>query len=167
MVLLVFDGQSCNITIDSIVNDKSYSNKTRPDWPWLITVDSVDGNNSDNCLINQTVRCKTLDFVLNNIVNVSTRSTCLKLVLNKDPSKNSTSYFIPYNAPPLSGISLYFVGEENTLITCENNTGDAATAWSVKNAAFIVFKSLHFSSCNRRLEISNVTSVYIENTRVR
>ena len=166
MILRVFDVQSCNITIDAIVDDEGSSN-TQLDWPWMIKVDSVDVNDDEYCLINATAYCKTLDFVLYNIVNISTGSTCLKLVLNKDPSGNLTSYVIPYNAPPLSGISLHFVGEENTVITCDNNTGNTTTAWSVQNASFIVFNSLYFSSCNRRLEIANITNVHFENVKVR
>ena len=163
VILLVSDAQSCNITIDSIINEETSSNNTRLHWPWTIMVDSVDGNDTDNCLIDQTVHCKTLHFVLKNIIEFSTQSTCLKLVL----SKNSSNHVIPYNAPPLSEVNLYFVSEEDTLITCENNTGNTATAWSIQNASFVVFKSLQFSHCNRRLEIANVTHIYFENVIVR
>ena len=160
MLLLTSYSRSCNFTIDSIVNE---NNDTRLEWSWTITIDSIDGSDSENCLFDQSVHCKTLAFVLNNINEYSTQSPCLKLVLNK----NSSSHLIPYNAPPLSGISLYFVSEEDALITCDNNTGSAATAWSIQNANFVVFKSLHFSSCNQRLEIANISNVYFENIQVR
>ena len=159
---LVPDIQSCNITIDSVLSEGTSSNNTRLNWPWTITVDS-SGSDIKNCLINQNVHCKTLHFVLNNITEFYTQSTCLKLVLSKD----SSYHVIPNSAPPLSEINLYFVSEENAVITCENSTGNAATAWSIQNASFVVFKSLQFSNCNQRLEVANVTHVYFENVTVR
>ena len=168
IMLLVTDVQSCNITIDSILNEETSSIITGPNnWSWTITVDSINGINSDNCLINETIHCKTLDFVLKSIADFSTqpisRPPCLKLVL----SKNSKGHVIPYNAPPLTEVSLYFVSEEDSLITCDNNLENTTTVWSIKNAAFVVFKSLHFSSCNQRLEITNITNVYFENVKIR
>ena len=166
MVLLILDAQSCNITVDSVVNENS-----QLEWPWTITVDSSDGSDSENCLIDQTVHCKTLDFVLNNITNFYTQPTCLKLVLVTNHSlqntENAARHTIPYSAQPLSEISLYFVGEQDALITCENSIGTSATAWSIQNATFVVFKSLHFSNCDLRLEIANVTDVYFENIQVK
>ena len=165
MLLLIVDVQSCNITIDSIINEDTSSDKTRLKWPWTITVDSIDGNDIDNCLINQSSNqsdCKTLQFVFKNI-GKSTQSPCLKLVL----SKNSSNVTIPYNAPPLSDINLYFVSEGDAVITCENSTGNAAAAWSIQNATFVVFKSLQFSNCNQRLEVANITHVYFESVTVR
>ena len=161
VILLIPDVQSCNITIDSIITNETSS--TRLNWPWTITVDSIDGNDTNNCLINQTVHCKTLQFVLKHIVEFSTQPTCLKLVL----SRSSSNVTIPYNAPPLSDINLYFVSEGDAVITCENNTGNAATAWSIQNTTFVVFKSLQFSNCNRRLEVANITHVYFDNVTVR
>ena len=163
MILLTTDIQGCNITIDSALSEVlSEGTSTRLNWPWTITVDD-NGSNIKNCLINQNVHCKTLYFVLNNIIEFSTQSTCLKLVLSKD----SSNHVIPNSAPPLSGINLYFVSEEDTVITCENSTGNAATAWSIHNASFVIFKSLQFSNCNQRLEVANVTHVYFENVTVR
>ena len=164
LILLVPDVQSCNITIDSVLSEGTSSSNTRLNWPWTIRVDSTNGEDINNCLTNQTVRCKTLHFVLNNIIKFSTQSTCLKLVLL---SKNSSIHVIPNSAPHLSGINLYFFSEEDAVITCENNTGNAATAWSIQNASFVVFKSLQFSNCNQRLEVANVTHVYFENVTVR
>ena len=78
-------------------------------------------------------------------------------------------HVIPYNAPLLSGISLYLVGEEDTVITCENNV-TRSTVWSIQNASFVIFKSLQpglQTQCNERLEIANMTDVYLENVIVR
>ena len=115
MILLIGDVQSSNVTSDSIINEETSSNNTRLNWPWTITVDSVDGDDNENCLINQTIYCKTLRFVLKNIVEFSTQSICLKLVL----SKSSSNHVIPNSAPPLSEINLYFISEEDAVITCE------------------------------------------------
>ena len=162
---LLVDAQTCNITIDSIINENI---SARLEWPWTITIDSSTGSDSENCLKDHTFHCKTLDFVLNNINDFYIQPTCLKLVLTtNNSSKNATKYTIPYNAQRLSGISLYFVGEEGALITCQNGIGITATAWSIQNATFVVFKSLKFSNCNQRLEIVNVTDVYFENIQVR
>ena len=163
MILLTTNIQSCNITIDSVLSEGTSSSNTRLNWPWTITVDSTNGDDIDNCLVNQAVHCKTLHFVLNKITEFYTQSTCLKLVL----LDNSSNHVIPNSAPPLSGINLYFFSEEDAVITCENNTGNAATAWSIQNASFVVVKSLQFSNCNRRLEVANVTHVYFENVTVR
>ena len=165
IVLASHDVWSCNITIDSIT-ENAENNDTQLDWPWTITIDSIDGSDSESCLINQTVHCKTLGFVLNNITEYSTRTqlTCVKVVLGK----NSPNHVIPRNALALTDISLYFVSEGNAVITCENiNVGISATAWSIQNASFVVFKSLHFSNCNQRLEIANVTDVHFENVKIR
>ena len=166
--IVLVDAQSCNITIDSIINENI---SARLEWPWTITIDSSTGSDSENCLNNHIFHCKTLDFVLNNINDFYIQPTCLKLVLTTNNSshktKNAMTYTIPYNAQRLSGISLYFVGEEGALITCQNGIGSTATAWSIQNATFVVFKSLKFSNCNQRLEIVNVTDVYFENIQVR
>lgn len=172
MNLLVFSVQSCSITVDSIVNEKnSFGNNsnntsndtgTQFDWPWTITIDSINGNDSEGCL-SQTVPCKTLGFVLNGIANVSTRqAACLKLIL----SNNSKSHIL-YNAPSLSAISLYFVSEEDAVITCKESMVNTATAWSIQNADFVVFDSLHFSNCSQRLKIANITNVYIKDVKIR
>ena len=164
IVLASQDAWSCDITVDSIVTAEN--NDTQLDWPWIITIDSTDGSDSESCLINPTVHCKTLGFVLNNNITEYPQATCLKLVL----SKNSPSNFIPHNAVTLANVSLYFVSEGDAVITCENgdiNIENAGTAWSIQNASFVVFKSLHFSNCNQRLEIVNVTDVYFENVEIR
>ena len=167
IVLASHDVCSCNITTDFILNAKS--SDTEFDWPWRITIDSIDGNDSESCLINQTIHCKTLGFVLNNNITEYAQATCLKLVL----SKNSPSNFIPHNALTLTKVSLYFVSEGDAMITCENDnrinveSGNSSTAWSIQNANFVVFKSLHFSNCNQRLEITNITDVYFENIKIR
>ena len=164
IVLASHDVCSCNITIDFIVSAKD--SDMQFDWPWTITIDSIDGSDSESCLINQTVHCKTLGFVLNNNITEYDQATCLKLVL----SKNSPSHFIPHNAVTLTDLSLYFVSEGDAVITCENgdiDMGNASTAWSIQNASFVVFKSLHFSNCNQRLEIVNITDVYFENIKIR
>ena len=65
----------------------------------------------------------------------------LKIILRNSLNR----HIIPYNAPPLSGISLYLVGEEDTVITCENNV-TRSTVWSIQNASFVIFKSLQFTN---------------------
>ena len=163
-MLASHDVWSCNITVDSIENAEN--NDTQLDWPWTITIDSIDGSDSESCLINQTVHCKTLGFVLNSVTEYSTRtqSTCVKVVL----SNNSLNHVIPHNALALTDISLFLVSEGDVMITCENiNVAVPATAWSIQNSTFVVFKSLHFSNCNQRLEIANVTDVYFENVKIR
>ena len=161
---------SCNFTIESIINEETShvtGNATQLSWPWTITIDSIDGDDVEKCLTGQTVSCKTLQFVLNNTANFSAQSACLKLILRKHD--DSLSNIIPYNAPPLSGISLYFISEGDAVITCENSTGNATmpTAWSIQSADFVVFKSLQFTNCNQRLEIANITNAYFENVKIR
>ena len=159
-VLLITSIESCNITVESTINEEiSSGSGTQLGWPWTITIDS-DGNDDENCLTDQTVHCKTLQFVLNKL---PTQSTCLKIILRKNSLNH---HIIPYNAPPLSGISLYLASEEDAVITCENNV-TGSTSWSIQNASFVVFKSLQFTNCNERLEIANMTDVYLENVIIR
>ena len=172
-VLLLLPGAqlSCNVTIDSIINEETASTGVAQlvGWPWSITIDNIDGDDDEKCLTDQTVRCKTLRFVLNNAAKYS-QSTCLKLILSGNMS-DSSSHVIPYNAPTLSGISLYFISEGDGVITCEKSTGNATrlrpTAWSIQDTDFVVFKSLQFINCNQRLEIANTTNVYFENVGIR
>ena len=130
----------------------------------VVNVNADNGIDSRMCLIDENINCKTLSYVFNNVHSLNI--ACLQVILKQ----TDVMHLLPSGSPLLSGISLYMTSEKGSAqITCPNNVEceNITTSWSLQNAEVVIFKSLIFSNCKKRLAVVNVSHVHFQDVTFR